>query len=127
MKILIEELVKILQAVHAETFLEMNPRQEVSYPYATFAFDSEPLRRNQDGFYLDIDLFDQSHSFLNLLVLEDKLKTALGYKRVLTSELNLVFRFQGSNKVPTGDAQLKRRNIRFYIAVDWRKKTYGIT
>lgn len=123
----IRELVRILQEIHPETFLETNPRKEVIYPYATFDFDSEPIRRNQDGFYLDIDIFDKNNSFLNLLVLEDKLKTALCYKRVLTPELNLIFSFQGSNKIPTNEELLKRRNVRFYVAVDWRKKEYGIT
>ena len=110
----IRELVRILQEIHPETFLETNPRKEVIYPYATFDFDSEPIRRHQDGFYLDIDIFD-------------KLKTALCYKRVLTPELNLIFSFQGSNKIPTKEELLKRRNVRFYVAVDWRKKEYGTT
>jgi len=123
----IRELVKILQDVNPETFFEINTRKEIIYPYATFDFDSEPIRRNQDGFFLDIDLFDKSNSFLNLLVLEDKFKTALCYKRVLTSELNLTFSFQGSNKIPTNEELLKRKNIRFYIAVDWRNKEYGIS
>lgn len=127
MEELIKELVKILQGIHAETFLAINPRKTIIYPYATFDFDSEPLSRNRDGFYLDIDIFDKSDSFLNLLTLEEQLKTALSFKRVLTPELNLIFQFLGSNRVPTGEVQLKRRNVRFYVAVDWRKKDYGFS
>ena len=111
-------LATILQAIHPESFYETN---------ATYNFDSETIRRNQDGFYLDIDIFDRNSSFANLLVLEDALKDGLLFKRVLTDELLLVFSFQGSNKIPTGDEQLKRRNVRFYVAVDWRKKHYGTT
>ncbi|MCN73767.1 hypothetical protein DSO10_04525 [Listeria monocytogenes] len=125
MEELIRELVSIFQEIHAETFLVTNYRKKIIYPYATFDFDSEPLKRNQEGFYLDIDIFDKNDSFLGLLILEDKLKTALSFKRVLTPELNLIFSFLGSNRVPTGEEQLKRRNIRFYVAVDWRKKEYG--
>lgn len=120
-------LATILQAIHPESFYETNPRKTIVYPYATYNFDSETIRRNQDGFYLDIDIFDRNSSFANLLVLEDALKDGLLFKRVLTDELLLVFSFQGSNKIPTGDEQLKRRNVRFYVAVDWRKKHYGTT
>ncbi|MDT2485053.1 hypothetical protein [Enterococcus avium] len=122
----LKELTKIIQAIHSESYFERNRKKKVIYPYATFNFDTEVIRRNQDGFYLDIDIFDQNDSFLNLLALEDKLKDGLLFKRHLTNELFLVFSFQGSNKVATGDDQLKRRNVRFYVAVDWRKKEYGI-
>ncbi|WP_165005998.1 MULTISPECIES: hypothetical protein [unclassified Enterococcus] len=123
---LLIELTQILQGIDTEIFFEMNKRKNIIYPYGTFNLDSEPIRRNQDGFYLDIDLFDRDDSFLNLLNLEEKLKTALDYQRILTPALNLSFRFEGSAKVPTGDEQLKRRNVRFYIAVDWRLINYGI-
>lgn len=123
----LNELAKILQNIHSEMFLEINKRKEIIYPYGTFSFDSEPMRRNQDGFYIDIDIFDRSDTFLSLINLEDKLKDELMYKRVLTDGLNLTFKFIGSTKVATGDEQLKRRNVRFYCAVDWRKKEYGTT
>lgn len=124
MEKLLKELAILLQEIHQESYLEWNRSTEIVYPYATYNFDSEPLRRNQDGFYLDIDLFDRSDTSVGVLLLEDKFKDALMYKRVLTEELNLIFSFLGSNKVPTGDDQLKRRNVRFYIAVDWRKKEW---
>lgn len=120
-------LSSILQGIHSEMFFEINKRNAIIYPYGTFSFDSEPIKRNQDGFYIDIDIFDHSDSYLDLITLEDKLKDNLVFKRVLTEDLNLVFSFLGSNKIATGDEQLKRRNVRFYCAVDWRKKDYGTT
>lgn len=120
-------LSSILQSIHSEMFFEINKRTTIIYPYGTFSFDSEPIRRNQDGFYIDIDIFDHSDSYMNLINLEDKLKDNLIFKRVLTEDLNLVFSFLGSNKIATGDERLKRRNVRFYCAVDWRKKEYGTT
>lgn len=120
-------LSSILQSIHSEMFFDINKRTSIVYPYGTFSFDSEPIRRNQDGFYIDIDIFDRSDTFLSLINLEDKLKDELMYKRVLTDGLNLTFKFIGSTKVATGDEQLKRRNVRFYCAVDWRKKEYGTT
>lgn len=124
---LLRELATILQGIHSQTFLERNTSKVVTYPYATYNFDSEALRRNQDGFYIDIDVFDRSDTTAPVLLLEDKFKDGLLFKRHLTEDLFLVFSFQGSNKVPTGDDQLKRRNIRFYVTVDWRKKQYGIS
>lgn len=124
---LLIELATILQGIHSQTFLERNTSKVVSYPYATYNFDSEALRRNQDGFYIDIDVFDRSDTTAPVLLLEDKFKDSLLFKRHLTDDLFLVFSFQGSNKVPTGDDQLKRRNIRFYVTVDWRTKNYGIS
>lgn len=124
---LLIELATILQGIHSQTFLERNTSKVVSYPYATYNFDSEALRSNQDGFYIDIDVFDRSDTTAPVLLLEDKFKDSLLFKRHLTDDLFLVFSFQGSNKVPTGDDQLKRRNIRFYVTVDWRKKEYGIS
>lgn len=123
----LKELAKILQGIHSQTFLERNTSIKVIYPYATYNFDSEALRRNQDGFYLDIDIFDRSDTTAGVLLLEDQFKDTLLFHRELAESLFLVFSFQGSNKVPTGDDQLKRRNIRFYVTVDWRKKEYGIS
>lgn len=122
---LLRELAKILQGIHSQTFLERNTSKQVSYPYATYNLDSEPLRRNQDGFYIDVDVFDRSDTTAGVLLLEDKFKDALLFRRELTEDLFLMFSFQGSTKVPTGDDQLKRRNMRFYVTVDWRKKEYG--
>ncbi|QFG46691.1 hypothetical protein LH506_04190 [Lapidilactobacillus dextrinicus] len=126
MEELLKELAKILQSVHDQTFFEMNTSKKIAYPYATYNFDSEAIRRNQDGFYLDIDIFDWHDTSARVALLEDKFKDALISRRDLTSSLSLVFSFQGSNKVPTNDEQLKRRNVRFYVAVDWRNKKYGI-
>ncbi|MEG0628771.1 MAG: hypothetical protein RR492_06965 [Enterococcus sp.] len=123
----LKELTKILQGICPESYFERNQKKKIIYPYATFNFDSEVIRRNQDGFYLDIDIFDQNDSFINLLTLEDKLKDGLMFNRHLTNTTFLVFSFQGSNKISTGDDQLKRRNVRFYVAVDWRNKEYGIS
>lgn len=122
----LKELTEIIQDIHQESYFERNRKKTIIYPYVTFNFDSESIRRNQDGFYLDIDIFDKNNSFFNLIELEDKLKDKLIFYRMMTDEMFLAFSFRGSNKIPTGDEQLKRRNIRFYVAVDWRVKKYGI-
>lgn len=118
-------LASILQGIHLQTFYERNRSKTIVYPYATYNFDSEPIRRNQDGFYIDIDVFDRSDTSVGVALMEDKFKDGLIFNRTMTDDLYLKFRFSGSNKIPTGDDQLKRRNVRFYVTVDWRKKKYG--
>lgn len=118
----LKALTAILRVIHSETYHDRNPKTTVVYPYATFDFDSEQLERNQEGFYLDIDVFDSNASYVRLFTLETAIKDGLAYRRELNEEVNLIFSFLGSNKVPTNDNNLKRRNLRFYVKVDWRNK-----
>lgn len=113
-------LTNMLRVIHSETFHDRNTRKEIVYPYATFDFDSEAVERHQEGFYLDVDIFDSNASYKRLFELETAFKDELSFVRELDDNLNLIFSFQGSNKVPTNDDNLKRRNLRFYIKVDWR-------
>lgn len=126
MEDLLKELATIFQGIHLQTFFERNRSKKILYPYATYNFDVEPIRRNQDGFYIDVDLFDRADTSASVAILEDKFKDRLTFERIMTDSLYLKFSFLGSNKVPTGDDQLKRRNVRFYVTIDWRKKKYGI-
>ena len=119
---LLKALTAILRGVHVETYHDRNRKEKVVYPYATFDFDSEPIERNQEGFYLDVDIFDSNASYTRLFELETAFKDGLTFRRELTDELNLIFSFLGSSKVPTNDDNLKRRNLRFYVKVDWRNK-----
>lgn len=119
---LLKALTMTLRGIHAETYHDRNRKETVVYPYATFDFDSEPIERNQEGFYLDIDIFDSNASYTRLFELESGFKDSLTLKRELTKDLNLIFSFLGSSKVPTNDDNLKRRNLRFYVKVDWRNK-----
>ncbi|MGX7200062.1 hypothetical protein [Enterococcus nangangensis] len=123
----LQELTKLLREINEETYYDRNRKKEVVYPYATFDFDSEPISRNQDGFYLDIDIFDLNSSYIRIIDLEDKFKDKLLFRRILMSNMYLRFSFLGSSKVPTNDENLKRRNVRLYIKIDWRDKHYGIT
>lgn len=122
---LLAQLTKTLREIYPESYHDRNRKDPVSYPYLTFDLDTEPLDRNQEGVYLDIDLFDQNASYSGLFALEDKIKDNLIYRRDLTNDLSLIFSFLGSSKIPTADDNLKRRNLRFYIKIDWRNKKYG--
>lgn len=119
---LLKELTAQFRLVTAESFHEMNRKATVIYPYLTFDFDSEALERNVDGFYIDVDIFDNSASYMRVFELEEALKEHFKDNRKLTDNLFIRFNFLRSNKIPTGDDLIKRRSLQFYCKVDWRKK-----
>lgn len=127
MKELLERIVEILREVTPEVYYELNTSPIVRYPYAVFNIDMESIERNQEGATLEIDLFDNSGTKENLLDLETELRRRLEYYRDLSESLNLTFSFQTSLSVPTLVKDLTRRNITFYIKIDWRKENYGTT
>jgi hypothetical protein len=127
LKELLERIVEILREVTPEVYYELNTSPIVRYPYAVFNIDMESIERNQEGATLEIDLFDNSGTKENLLDLETELRRRLEYYRDLSESLNLTFSFQTSLSVPTLVKDLTRRNITFYIKIDWRKENYGTT
>lgn len=119
---LLKELTAQFRLVTSESFHETNRKTTVSYPYLTFDFDSEAIERNVDGFYVDVDIFDNQASYVRVFELEEALKAHFKDNRQLTKDVFLRFNFLRSNKVPTGDDLIKRRNLQFYCKVDWRIK-----
>ena len=119
---LLKELTTQIRLVTSESFHEMNRKATVTYPYLTFDFDSEAIERNVDGFYIDVDIFDNNSSYMRVFELEEALKEHFKDNRLLTDEVFVRFNFLRSNKIPTGDDLIKRRNLQFYCKVDWRNK-----
>lgn len=118
----VKELISQFRLVTSESFHEKNRKKKVVYPYLTFDFDSEAIERNVDGFYIDVDIFDNNSSYMNVFQLENDLKAHFKDNKKLTDDLYIRFNFLRSMKVPTGDDNIKRRNLQFYCKVDWRKK-----
>lgn len=118
----VKELTSQFREVTSESFHEKNRKKKVVYPYLTFDFDSEAIERNVDGFYIDVDIFDNNSSYMNVFQLENDLKAHFKDNKKLTDDLYIRFNFLRSMKVPTGDDNIKRRNLQFYCKVDWRKK-----
>lgn len=116
------ELTTQFRAVTTESFHERNRKTNVVYPYVTYDFDSEALERNVDGFYIDVDIFDNQASYARIFELEDALKARFKDNQQLTDDIFIRFNFLRSNKVPTADDTIKRRNMQFYCKTDWRKK-----
>lgn len=115
-----KEIYKLLTSIHEESYLEVNQAETVKYPYLTYTYSAEALEYGSEGFYLDIDLFERSTSYSRLTALENSLKNGLDRHLSLTDTALFRFKFNGSTPIPTQDNDLKRRNLRFYIKIDWR-------
>jgi len=118
----VQELTSQFRQVTTESFHDRNTKKHVIYPYLTYDFDSEAIERNVDGFYIDVDLFDENSSYTNLFQLESDLKMHFKDNMKLTDDLFIRFNFLRSNNIPTGDEIIKRRNLQFYCKVDWRNE-----
>ena len=105
-----------------ESYHDKNRSAAVTYPYLTFDFSSEAIERNIDGFYIDIDIFDNNSSYYDVFQVEQALKDHFKDNKQLTDDVFIRFNFLRSNKIPTGDDTIKRRNLQFYCKVDWRTK-----
>lgn len=120
------ELYKLLyaefKAVLDESYNEVNTAPKVKYPYLTYsATDSESLDRRQEGYNVDVDIFDNNSSYANILTVEQALKAHFDDYVLLKDEFLVRVEYLRSNKIPTGDDNIKRRNLQFYFKVDWRK------
>lgn len=118
----LKELTAQFRAVVPESYHEKNRKEKVLYPYVTFDFDTEALERNVEGFYIDVDIFDNNSSYIDVFEVEEALKNHFKDNMKLTDELFIRFNFLRSNKVPTGDDNIKRRSMQFYCKTDWRNK-----
>lgn len=118
----LKELTTQFRGVVPETYHERNAATVVKYPYVTYDFDSEALERNVDGFYIDVDIFDNNSSYTDIFQIEEALRAHFKDNRKLTDDFFIRFNFLRSNKIPTGDDAIKRRNMQFYCKIDWRNK-----
>ena len=116
------ELTNQFRLVLPESYHDKNRSASVLYPYLTYNFDSEALERNIEGFYIDVDIFDNNASYVDIFQVEAALKDHFKDNRKLTDDLFIRFNFLRSTKVVTGDDNIKRRNMQFYCKVDWRTK-----
>lgn len=116
-----QEIYQKLTNVHPESYLGVNPSESIVYPYLTYSFDAEALDEASEGFYLDLDIFDRNASYGRIFGVESALKNNLDKQRFITDESLFRFKYSGATEVPTMDNTLKRRNVRFYVKIDWRK------
>lgn len=117
----LEELTKQLKSIEPEAYHVTNTSSEAVYPYLTYSVDGEFLDRNADGITLEIDIFDNDSSYLNIYDLEKKLIERFRMARILTADFFAMFEYQHSSTIPTGNISIKRRNVVFYVRAEWRK------
>lgn len=124
MDLLIAELLNAFKQVLPEVFYIRNYKKEVHYPYMTFSYTGEPLGKNQQGFYLDCDVFDdQGKNNQRIEEVIGKLQNFVNddENRILNEHFFIRFDFIRPNNIPTGSDTLQRRYAQIYVRVDWRK------
>lgn len=109
------------QEVITESYFRKNTSLELVYPYLVFSYDSDNISKNADGAYLDMTIFDNQGSNderieTNLAEIKQALRN---YSEMLES-CYIRARFEGANITDTGSDTLQRRDVRFYLKIDWR-------
>ena len=115
------ELNKEFRKVCKESYLEVNSSEKVIYPYLTFSYSSEELENTREGFYIDVDIFDNCGAdTLRLEQLTEDIRNHFVKSRILTDKTLLQFKIGSRRMIPTTNQEIKRRNIQLYCKVDWR-------
>lgn len=117
---LLKELVLQFREVAPQSYHHQNTASETSYPYLTFDLSGENLEQNVEGFYVDVDIFDNGSSYMTIFELENRIREHFKGNRKLTDDMFIRFKYLRSNTVSTESKTLKRRNLQFYCKVDWR-------
>lgn len=112
----VETVTDILRDIESESYFEINTKKTIVYPYLTYELTSEQLE-NSEGFYLDIDIWDNKGKQYRLLELEGNLKSMLHKMEVMTNELYARIFFVRSNSVATKEDNINRRNLQFYLRI----------
>lgn len=116
----LQELNKEFKKVCPESYLEKNTANALTYPYLTYTLSSEDLD-NQEGFYIDIDLFDNcGANTVNLEQLTHNIKQHFKNNTIFTDTILIQFQYQTAKGIPTDSKTLRRRWVQLYCKVDWR-------
>lgn len=120
---LIAELTRAFKTVLPEVYYLNNHKKKVDYPYMTFSYTGEPLGTNQQGFYLDCDIFDdkgKNNEQIEKIV--GRLQEFINddENRILNECFFIRFDSIRPNNIPTGSDTLQRRYAQIYLRVDWR-------
>ncbi|KEI10524.1 hypothetical protein Z957_01970 [Clostridium sp. K25] len=116
------ELTKEFKKVCKESYLEINTDDEVKYPYVTFSYSGEALENTREGFYIDVDIFDNCGAdTIRLEQLTEDIRKHFIKTRILTDKVLLQFKVSSRRMIPTTNKQIKRRWLQLYCKVDWRE------
>lgn len=108
-----------------ETYHLRNTKKKPIYPYQTFSLTGEPIRFRGQGFYIDIDIFDDNGK--SDVAIEKTLSTMIEKFNdkesffELTKNFLIQIEYSNDNSIPTGSDTLQRRSLQLYTRIDWRK------
>lgn len=109
------------EKVTEQTFFDTNTSEKVVYPYMTYSVDTEWSEHQRDDGNVDIDIFDTSQSFADIIELEQLIKDNFRLMSVTQPDFVLRMDYVRSSNVPTADPLIRRRTVQMHIRVDWRK------
>lgn len=118
----VTEVVTRLKSINPETYHGINRQTTITYPYITYDIDSVYVEGNVEGYNVDIEICDHNTSPVRILELEEQIKDSFKDLKILTPDVYIRFKFEGSTRVLSGDENVIRRNTRLYAKTDWRKK-----
>lgn len=120
----INYLRELLSGIVPETHYLKNKKKTVIYPYQTFSLTGEPTRFTGQGFYIDVDIFDNNATSdvpieKALSAMVEKFNQAEPFYE-MTEKFLIQIEYRNDNPIPTGSDTLKRRTIQLYAKIDWR-------
>lgn len=117
----LKELNLEFKKICKESYLEVNSSSKVIYPYVTYSYFSESLENTREGFYIDVDIWDNKGSdTLRLEQLTEDIRKHFIRNRILTDKVLLQFKVGSRKIITTGLENIKRRNLQLYCKIDWR-------
>lgn len=121
----INYLESLFRELIPESYYMRNRKKEVKYPYMTFTLSGEPIRFQGQGFYIDMDIFDNNKSsdvdLLNAVsAVTEKFSDCRPFNQ-LTDDFLAQIEYRSDTGIPTGSDTLQRHTLQLYIKIDWRK------
>lgn len=121
----INYLESLFRELIPESYYMRNRKKEVKYPYMTFTLSGEPIRFQGQGFYIDMDIFDNNKSSdVDLLNAVSAITEKFPDRRLfnqLTDDFLAQIEYRSDTGIPTGSDTLQRHTLQLYIKIDWRK------
>lgn len=120
----INYLTELFSTIVPESHYLKNKTKKPKYPYLTFSLTGEPIRFQGQGFYVDIDFFDNDKSDVSiekaLSAMIEKFNSQYPFHQ-MTDDFLIQIDYSNDNPVPTSSDTLQRRNLQLYAKIDWRK------
>lgn len=121
----INYLESLFRELIPESYYMRNREKKVIYPYVTFTLSGEPIRFQGQGFYIDMDIFDNNKSSdVDLLKTVSAIRERFPDRQPfnqLTDDFLVQIEYRSDTGIPTGSDTLQRHTLQLYAKFDWRK------